>query len=240
MRDAERFGIMYMMRKKEKEAEMDFIRKHLNQFYIGVILICAALSLILCASFVSKRGQAPEPEKTVTEKPEKEKKDRVLISTSSEMIREGLSDLGVLITQEYYFTQVETYTKEKKIFYFIPTTSGFVYSYDGSVMAGVDFTKVRVETDEDRQVITVTLPASEIQFVNIDKNTFQIYSEKDSLWNHMGLEDYNISLIEFENTAREKALASGILDRSDSQAKRLVTEFIGSLPNASGYKIEFK
>jgi hypothetical protein len=104
----------------------------------------------------------------------------------------------------------------------------------------VDFTKVHVETDEDRQVISVTLPASEIQFVNIDKNTFQIYSEKDSLWNHMGLEDYNISLIEFENTAREKALASGILDRSDAQAKNLVTEFIGSLPNTSGYRIEFK
>ncbi|MBQ3972779.1 MAG: DUF4230 domain-containing protein [Lachnospiraceae bacterium] len=219
---------------------MDFIKRHLNHFYIGVILICAALSLILCVSFVTKKGQTPEPVKTVTEKPEKEKKDRVLISTSSEMIREGLSDLGVLITQEYYFTQVETYTKEKKIFYFIPTTSGFVYSYDGSVMAGVDFTKVRVETDEDRQVITVTLPASEIQFVNIDKNTFQIYSEKDSLWNHMGLEDYNISLIEFENTAREKALASGILGRSDTQAKNLVTEFIGSLPNTSGYRIEFK
>jgi hypothetical protein len=56
----------------------------------------------------------------------------------------------------------------------------------------------------------------------------------------MGLEDYNISLIEFENTAREKALASGILDRSDAQAKNLVTEFIGSLPNTSGYRIEFK
>ena len=65
--------------------------------------------MILCVSFVTKKGQTPEPEKTVTEKPEKEKKDRVLISTSSDMIREGLSDMGVLITQEYYFTQVETY-----------------------------------------------------------------------------------------------------------------------------------
>ncbi|MGX8686451.1 MAG: DUF4230 domain-containing protein [bacterium] len=220
---------------------MNFIKRHLNHFYIGVILTCAVLSVILCVSFTSGRGRerTPEPVQTVTERPKKEKKDRVLISTSSEMIREGLSDLGVLITQEYYFTQVETYTKDKKIFYFIPASSEFVYSYDGSVLAEVDFTRVHVKTDEDRQVIVVTLPASEIQFVKIDKSTFRIYSEKDSLWNPLNLEDYNISLIEFENTAREKALKSGILERSDAQAKRLVTEFIRSLPNASGYNIEF-
>ena len=220
---------------------MNFIKRHLNHFYIGVILTCAVLSVILCVSFTSGRRREPalEPVQTVTERPKKEKKDRVLISTSSEMIREGLSDLGVLITQEYYFTQVETYTKDKKIFYFIPASSEFVYSYDGSVLAEVDFTRVHVKTDEDRQVIVVTLPASEIQFVKIDKSTFRIYSEKDSLWNPLNLEDYNISLIEFENTAREKALKSGILERSDAQAKRLVTEFIRSLPNASGYNIEF-
>ena len=226
--------------KEKKEADMDFIKRHLNLFYIGVILICAALSVILCVSFVSNKEETPEPQKTVTEKPEKEKKDRVLISTSSEMIRQGLSDLGVLITQEYYFTQVEKYTKDKTVFFFFPSSAESIFSYDGSVMAGVDFTKVHVETDVDKQIIKVMLPASEIKFVNIDRNTFQIYSEKDSLWNPLNMEDYNISMIDFENKAKEKALESGILERSDNQAKRLVTEFIKSLPNTSEYKVEFQ
>ena len=106
-------------------------------------------------------------------------------------------------------------------------------------MAGVDFDKIAIAADEDRKVITVEMPESEIRAVVIDKDTFKIYSEKDSLWNPLKLEDYNISLVEFEAAAREKALASGIIERSDEQAEKLVREFIGSLPNMSGYTVEF-
>ena len=148
--------------------------------------------------------------------------------------------MGVLITQEYYFTQVETYTKEKNIFLIIPSSSGFMYSYDGAVFAGVDFEKIGVQTDEDRKVVTVDLPPSEIQAVTIDRDTFKIYSEKESIWNPLKLEDYNISLAEFEDAAKEKALGSGILERSDQQAQKLVSEFIVSLPATNGYTVEFK
>ena len=84
------------------------------------------------------------------------------------------------------------------------------------------------------------MPASEIQAVTIDKDTFKIYSEKDSLWNPLKLEDYNVSLVEFENAAKEKALASGILTRSDEQARSLVRQFISSLPGTAAYTVEFK
>ena len=54
------------------------------------------------------------------------------------------------------------------------------------------------------------------------------------------LEDYNVSLVEFENAAKEKALASGILTRSDEQARSLVRQFISSLPGTAAYTVEFK
>ena len=136
-----------------------------------------------------------------------------MISVSTDTIQEGLANMGVLITQEYYFTQVETC---------------------------IDFAKIKAQTDEDRKTITVEMPASEVQSVTIDKDTFKIYSEKDSLWNPLKLEDYNISLVEFEKAATEKALESGILARSDDQARRLVREFIGSLPNTAAYTVVFK
>ena len=132
------------------------------------------------------------------------------------------------------------YTKDKNVLFVFPTTSGFTYSYDGSVLAGIDFGQVQIETDEDTQTITVDLPASEIQAVTIDRDTFKVYSEKDSLWNPLKLEDYNVSLVEFENAAKEKALENGILKRSDEQARTIVREFIGSLPNSSAYKVIFK
>ncbi|MBQ2641148.1 MAG: DUF4230 domain-containing protein [Lachnospiraceae bacterium] len=216
-------------------------KNHPNRVYLVITAAALVLAAILLVSYgISWRTQEQEAARTVTTKTEKEKKDKVRISIGTEVIREGLADMGFLVTQEYYFTQVETYTKEKTIFVIIPSSSGFTYSYDGTVLAGVDFSEISVRSDEDRRAIVVDMPASEIQTVTIDRDTFKIYSEKDSLWNPLKLEDYNISLAEFENAAKEKALASGILERSDAQAQTLVRQFILSLPSAAGYTVEFE
>lgn len=219
---------------------MDFIKQHRNQIYIGVTIIASILVLVLCLDFKIRRdAERNEAAMTATTIKEKEKKDKVVISVSTDTIQDGLANMGVLVTQEYYFTQVEKYTKEKTFLKFIISSSEFMYSYDGAVMAGIDFEKIEIKTDEDRKIITVDMPDSEIQAVTIDKDTFKIYSEKDSLWNPLKLEDYNISLVEFEDAAKEKAIASGILGRSDEQARNLVREFISSLPNTGEYTISF-
>ena len=219
---------------------MDFIKQHRNQIYIGVTIIASILVLVLCLDFKIRRdAERNEAAMTATTIKEKEKKDKVVISVSTDTIQDGLANMGVLVTQEYYFTQVEKYTKEKTFLKFIISSSEFMYSYDGAVMAGVDFEKIKIKTDEDRKIITVDMPDSEIQAVTIDKDTFKIYSEKDSLWNPLKFEDYNISLVEFEDAAKEKAIASGILGRSDEQALNLVREFISSLPNTGEYTISF-
>ena len=220
---------------------MEFLKKNSNRIYIVITVIAIIAAVILCADYAArKNAEKNEAAETVTMKTEKEKKDKVVITVNTDTIRDGLAGMGVLITQEYYFTQVEKYTKEKTILKFITSQSEFTYSYDGSVMAGVDFEKIAITKEEDKKTITVDLPPSEIRAVVIDKDTFKIYSEKDSLWNPLKLEDYNISLVEFENAAREKAIAGGILERSDEQAKKLVREFIVSLPNTSGYTIVFR
>lgn len=219
---------------------MDYIKQHRNQIYLGVTIIAVLLTLVLSLDYKIRRdAERNEAVVTATTIKEKEKKDNVVISVSTDTIRDGLANMGFLVTQEYYFTQVEKYTKEKTILKFITSSSEFMYSYDGAVMAGIDFEKIKIKTDEDRKTITVDMPDSEIQTVTIDKDTFKIYSEKESLWNPLKLEDYNISLVEFENAAKEKAIASGILERSDAQARSLVREFIISLPNTGEYTVSF-
>ena len=220
---------------------MDYLKNHRNQIYIGITVLALVVAIVLSLDFSARRkAEREEAAQTVTTIKEKEKKDRAVITVNTKTIQDGLVNMGFLVTQEYYFTQVETYSKDKNILFVIPTTSGLTYSYDGAVMAGVDFAGIKIETDADRKYITVEMPASEIQAVTIDKDTFKIYSEKDSLWNPLKLEDYNVSLVEFENAAKEKALASGILTRSDEQARSLVRQFISSLPGTAAYTVEFK
>ena len=219
---------------------MNYLKEHRNQIYICVTVIALILALIIGVDYsMRRRAEKEEAAATATTRTEKEKKDKVLISVNTQTIQDGLADMGVLITQEYYFTQVEKYTKEKSILIFLTSSSEFTYSYDGAVLAGVDFEAIKIEKDEDRKTIIVTMPPSQIQAVTIDKDTFKIYSEKDSLWNPLKLEDYNVSLVEFENAAKEKAINGGILKRSDEQARNLVRGFISNLPNAQGYAVEF-
>ncbi len=212
-----------------------------NNIYIGIIVVSLLIIVVLSVNYLKDRGNKTDSaaEETSVAKLE-EKDDKVLVSVSTETIRERLSDMGFLVTQEYSFTQVEEYTKDIKLLNFIPTSSEIVYSYDGSVTAGVDFEKIEISKDDDKQSIVVKLPESEIQAVIVDKDTFKIYSEKESIWNPIKLEDYNDSLSKYENEAKKKAIDSGILEKSDEQAKALITNFIKSLPSVSGYDIEFE
>jgi hypothetical protein len=211
-----------------------------NIICLAIICISVIAMIVLGAGYLKGHNSSDEASSEVSIAAMKDKEDKVVVSVNTETIQDGLQNMGVLITQEYYFTQVEKYTKEMKLFTFIPSSSEMMYSYDGAVMAGIDFEKIQIEKNDDKKSITVKIPHSGIQAVTIDKDTFQIYSEKDSLWNPIKLEDYNMSLSEFEAAAKEKALENGILDRSDEQAKKLVENFINNFPSLSEYDISYE
>ncbi len=208
-----------------------------NYIYIGVIVVSLVAMIVLGVGFKKDKEAAAVPE-TATNKVTLEKKENVKVTVNVETIKDGLNNMGTLITQEYYFSQIGSYTKEKKILSFINSSSEFTYSYDGSVTAGINFEEIEVSKDEEAKMIIIELPHSSIQTVNVDKSTFKVYSEKDSLWNPLKLEDYNLSLAEFEKQATDRALDNGILDKSDEQAKTLITNFIRNFPNVSDYGIE--
>ena len=208
-----------------------------NYIYIGIIAVSMVLAIVLFARFEKERAAEPVTD-TATTLATLEKKENVKITVNVETIQDGLQDMGTLITQEYFFTQVEQYTKEKKVLSVFNTSSGFTYSYDGTVTAGIEFGEIKVSSDEDAKMIMIELPHSTIQTVNIDTKTFKVYSEKDSLWNPLKLEDYNISIGEFEEEAKDRAIKNGIIEKSDDQAKTLITNFIKNFPNVSDYGIE--
>ena len=151
---------------------------------------------------------------------------------SGETIRSGLNGIGELATEEYYFTQVETYdsTKSAQLFnitFDIPLTrTRFIYSYDGVIKAGVDFTKIEVEKDDLRRVITVTLPKSHILSTEIDFDSFELYDEQQSIFNPVSVRDVNDTNRAMMQTAEKDALAKGLLDRADKNAETLVKNFL--------------
>lgn len=216
---------------------MKISAKTQNIIYGVIIGISVLVMVILCAGyFKDKKTEDANKEipQTATLKP---KEDKVKITVNTEIIEEGLDDMGFLVTQEYYFTQVETYTKEKKVLKFFDATSELAYSYDGSVTAGVDFERIKIRKDEETKVIIVDVPKAEIQTVSIDKDSFKVFSEKESMWNKLNISDYNDSLAEFEKAAKEKAIENGILDRAQERAEELILQFVSKYQGTSDYRI---
>ena len=219
---------------------MKDLKQPKNIIYLSVIGIALLLSLILSISFIAGRKAAPAAEKPQPTATIEKKEDKAVVTVNIETVEDGLKDMGTLITQEYYFEQVETYTKSKKVAWIFDSTSEIAYSYKGTVTAGIDFTKIEMEKDEDTKTVKVTIPPSEIQNIDVDTSSFKVFSEKESLWNPIKLEDYNLSLQEFEKKAEQNALDNGILERSDKQAELLINGFIRNYSALSDYTIEME
>ena len=160
---------------------------------------------------------------------------------TAEVIADGLRDMGVLVTQEYYFTDVISYSSVKKLFNLEVgfTESSYLASYDGVVTAGIDFTGVKVEKDDEEGVIRITLPAAKLLNVDIDPESFELYSEKTGFANPISVQDFNDSVAALENSARSKAVEKGILTRADENARTVVRNFVKGLTGEDSYTVEF-
>ena len=220
--------------------------KRIGEIGLGVILIIAMITMIIVyvANGSGKKkndtvSKADSRSRTEYVEIEKEVEVEVEKEISNEILEDGLRDMGVMVTEEYYFTQVENYSKTKKVMKFFESESNFIYSYDGTVGAGIDFTKIKVDKNADTKVVTVRLPASEVQYVDIDFNSFKVYAEKEGLWNPIKVTDYNESLVDMKKTAEEHAISKGTLNRADESARLIIESFINGLLDDPEYRIDF-
>ena len=203
----------------------------------AAVIIWASVSSMKVASAPPSPAAAPTPQVVIREK-EVEKLVEVEKEITAEIIRDGLRDMGVLVTEEYYFTQVEEYSSSKKL-WLLDSKAYLAYSYDGVVNAGIDCNDVDITKDDENKKITVSIPAAKIIDVSIDFDSFKTLEEKNGLWNKLDMTDYNSSLVAYENAAKEKALEKGIIDKADEGAKKMIESFVNSLVDSEEYTIEY-
>lgn len=223
-----------------------------DKVYIAIIAAAVVLCIVFMTYFVHTRKAASDqaakaqleqsPQVIVEEKLVEKivEKERVI---TADIIQDGLTDMGDLITEEYYFTEVVDNSKISKLFGKISlsfTEASYVASYDGVITAGIDFTKIRVVKDETSKVITVLLPSARICQIDVDPESFQLYSEKTSSFNQFSAEDFNAALIELEATAQEKAISRGLLKKADENGQKVIRNFISGLVDTTVYEIAIK
>ena len=159
---------------------------------------------------------------------------------TTDIIEEGLHDMGILVTEDYCFKEVTTFESEKTVAWVVNLNSKLVMGYEGTLYAGIDFEKVTVKKDDSAKKITVFVPASEIMSRELDYDSFEVYEEDVSRWNPITAEDYNGSVEELINRAEERAIERGILEKADKNARTIIESFIESLLGRDEYKIVFE
>ena len=219
-------------------------------FYVILIVGLLAAVYVFAEKMLAKEPDTVEVEREVVV--EKLVEKEVVISGST--IESGISNIGKLCTAEYHFTHVESFedtmyltTGKLKIpgtnIQFkdisIPgTNSYFIYSYDGKIMAGVDFESVTVIKDDESRSIRVILPEPEIISSSVDPDSFKLYDEKNSIFNRYGVVEVADSFSDMLKAEEDKAKKDGLLIQARDNARLLVENFVRAGYNVGEYSIQ--
>lgn len=153
------------------------------------------------------------------------------------------NEIGELSTTEYIYTLTQVVGKDaiKVANIEIPfTSSKIIYSYSGTIKAGINFKEIKIEVDETNKTVNVVMPEAQIFSNELDNDSFKIYDERNFIFNSVSVDDFNKSQSELKLSAELAAKEKGILELAKENAKTIIENTIKSLINNDSYKIEVK
>jgi len=161
---------------------------------------------------------------------------------SSRMVNLRLNHIGELATQVGYFTNVQVIENTRDIWGIkIPfTQSKYVFSYDGTIKAGVDFEKIDWKVNEMKKEILLKMPPVQIISNEINMDSLEVYDEKKNIFCPLKLDDMNQSLAEFKKESEDKAKANGLFESAKANAELLVTGFMSGAYDPNAYTFVFE
>lgn len=160
-----------------------------------------------------------------------------------DQVEEQLSSLRELVTHRYIYTNAARREESKTwlMDWTLPLSdSSLLVTYDGEIKAGIDFSAIRVDVDESRREITVTLPASRVTDNTIPQESINVLVAKDGLFNRITLEDYNQFIAAERPAMEERAIEMGLLSDADREAREAVRALLELIPGMDTYKLTIR
>lgn len=159
----------------------------------------------------------------------------------SRMTEFGMKDIGELATQSGYFTVVNVMDDNLKLWgWDVPLTqSKYIFSYDGVVKAGLDFSQLDYEVNSVKKEVTVFLPEIRLLSVEIQEDSLEIYDESHNIFTPLGLSDVQESRLSMLDEIKTKALENGLLDQAAENAKTLIRGFLSGQYSPEEYRFVF-
>ena len=143
------------------------------------------------------------------------------VTTDTTTITNSFSDIAELATESYIFTEVGKYSEQgTQIFGMeVPGTGA-----SGEVKAGItDISAIKVERDESKKTIKVTVPAAQVISSKIDPSSVKTYDQTFSLANRLEVNEVTGFLANEEKRVSEDAVKHGLLEKAQKRLDEIVT-----------------
>ncbi|MGN0185968.1 MAG: DUF4230 domain-containing protein [Aristaeellaceae bacterium] len=159
----------------------------------------------------------------------------------SRPVKFGLENIGELVTQSGYYTNVQVIEDWREVFgWQVPfTQSKYVYSYDGIIKAGVDFSLVSVTVDDLKHEIVMKLPDIKILSNEVDLDSLQVYDSRNNVFTPLEIDDVNEASKKMKEEAEKSAINNGLLESARENAEFLLRGFVASFFDMQNYTVRF-
>ncbi len=139
---------------------------------------------------------------------------------SSSTVMNRITNIQELALVKHNYTGVISYKDYMKFLNInIPLTNKyFLLKYNGYLKAGVDFSRAKIDVQND-STIHVSIPKSKILDTVIDEKSVEVFNESENAFNPIKISDYNEALIKEKNIMINDAIKQGILLDATEQAK---------------------
>ena len=117
--------------------------------------------------------------------------------------------------------------------------SNFVMVYEATARAGIDVKEVKIEQDNFKPIVWVTIPKAKVLDIKVDTNSIKYLKTDFTLLNTNPKEDANKANSLAEKDAKTEVEQMGILEAADQQAEALVKGLIQDIVPKK-YEIQIK
>lgn len=151
---------------------------------------------------------------------------------TSDIVKEQLVSVKELTTLKYRYTNVGSFENDNEFYGIkIPfTTKKFIISYDGEISAGIDLDKAKVDINNEKKSINISLPQAEILAHQIDEDSLTIFDEKESIFNQLKIKDFSEFRKNEMKKTEQELLEKGFLEEARDKSKDAIVEILNINP----------
>ena len=174
---------------------------------------------------------------------EQDDPDDYNVTIISRQVEKALENCSSLVAARHHYQAVEIYESQKEFIGIkVPFTKNkVVYVYSGVVGASIDLSEVDYEVSSLDKTITINLPAVDIEYSDVDEDSFEYPYEDYSVFNKPNMSEYVDLINVLESKKADEMLNNTeFLTTTRNNAKEVLSGFIYATEEAQEYEIIFK